>query len=96
MNPQFKDIFITGGIGQSFYGAGKRFREADARVFNKQLFMDFVRVSARCTEDNTVVATQIRVKEDYRGDEQYYLDWLIHNKRLLGISVQQLFEIEVA
>lgn len=95
MYPKFKDIFTIGGAGQSFYGVSTRFTESDARIFHKELYMNFVKVYAREAGDEKIIATHIRVSEDYGTDDQYYLDWLIHNKKILGLSVRQLLETQV-
>ncbi len=95
MYPKFKDIFTFGGPGQSFYGVQARFTESDARIFHKELYLNFVKVYARETDTEKVIATHICVSEDYGSDDQYYLDWLINNKKILGLSVKQLLETPV-
>jgi hypothetical protein len=95
MYPKFKDIFTVRGAGQSFYGVSTRFTDSDARIFHKELFMNFVKVYAREAGNEKVIATHIHVSEDYGSDDQYYLDWLIHNKKVLGLSVKQLFDTTV-
>lgn len=95
MYPKFKDIYTFGGPGQSFYGVSTRFTDSDARIFHKELFMNFVKVYAREADTERVIATHMRVREDYGSDEQYYLDWLLHNRNIVGLSVKQLFDTPV-
>lgn len=95
MYPKFKDIFTIGGLGQSFYGVSSRFTESDAQIFHKELFMNFVKVYAREAGDEKVTATHIHVSEDYGSDDQYYLDWLINSKKILGIPLRNLAEVEI-
>jgi hypothetical protein len=95
MYPKFKDIFTIGGPGQSFYGVRTRFIESDARIFHKELYLNFVKVYARETDTEKVIATHIRVSEDYGSDDQYYLDWLINSKKILGIPLRDLAEVAI-
>ena len=95
MYPKFKDIFTFGGPGQSFYGVRTRFSESDARIFHKELYMNFVKVYAREADTEKVIATHMRVREDFGSDEQYYLDWLVHSKKILGTSLRNLANVEI-
>jgi hypothetical protein len=95
MYPKFKDIFTVGGADQCFYGVQTRFIESDARIFHKELFMNFVKVYAREAGDEKVIATHIRVSEDYGTDDQYYLDWLMNSKKILGIPLRHLPEVAI-
>lgn len=95
MKLKFNDVYQIGGTGQSLFGTAKKFAETDACIFHKELFMNFVRLYARKTGEDKVTAAHIHVTEDFRGDEQYYLDWLVHNRKILGLSISKLVEIEV-